>query len=209
MFFPDRKFECVKFRTGGKLLASITPQQRDPAVICRSDHQNDQRRLRTTIFSKIADAPGIDIGENGIRLIGAVFCSDEVNLNDLTLPYSLVLDDGVFRYGIRAERFSTRGNFSVEDSFVFDNLFLRHAKIEGSLFARRSFILHLSLIDSRSGRHQSWKTVCCMARWYFERFTGRGDVRFRSCGSPDLADSAEHHSRASRFGRQPRRAVPT
>ncbi len=185
VFFPDRKFECVKFRTGGKLLASITPQQRDPAVICRSDHQNDQRRLRTTIFSKIATHPGIDIGENGIRLIGAVFCSDEVNLNDLTLPYSLVLDHGVFRYGIRAERFSTRGNFSVEDSFVFDNLFLRHAKIEGSLFARRSFILHLSLIDTEVGRTYLEDSLL-HGTVYFERFTGRGDVRFRNAAFPTL-----------------------
>ena len=120
VFFPDKKFECAPFRSGSRLLAAITPQQRDPLVICRQEHAADQRRLRLKTIFKIAEHPKIKVGVNGIRLIGAVFCSDEVNLNSLNLSYSLVLDHGVFRYGIRADGFSTRGNFSVDDSFVFD-----------------------------------------------------------------------------------------
>jgi hypothetical protein len=186
VFFPDKKFECVPRRSGGRLLAAITPQQRDPLVICGSEHAKDQRRLRLKTIIKLAKQQAIKIGADGIRLIGAVFCSEEVNLNDLVLPYSLVLDHGVFRYGIRAVGFSTRDNFSVDDSYVFGNLRLRNAKIEGSLSARRSFIVKARIIDTEVGGQTILEDSLFHGVVTLEHFVTKGAVRFKNAAFPAL-----------------------
>ncbi len=176
---PDQDPQCVEARTGGKLLDDVTPEQRDPRVVCRSEHRGDRRRLPSDIIRELAD-PKHRIAPTGIRLIGAVFCSDEVNLSDLTLPYSLVLDRAMFRFGVRGQNFRTRGNFSLDGSYVFDNLALSGSKIEGSLFARRGYFENVGLVETEVRGSIYFDDSLLEDFVLFDRVTVAGEIRFRN-----------------------------
>jgi len=174
---PDQDPQCVAARSGGKLLDDITPEQRDPKIVCRSEHAGDRRRLPSDIIRQLAD-PKHRIAPTGIRLIGAVFCGDEVNLTDLNLPYSLVLDRSMFRFGVRGQNFRTRGNFSLDGSYVFDNLALSGSKIDGSLFARGGYFENVELVETDVRGSIYFDHSLLERTSVFDRVTTVGDLSF-------------------------------
>jgi hypothetical protein len=166
---------CAEHHTGSALVGG-TIAALDPAEFCSSRHATDPRRLPSETIKRIAEQKETPLAPTGIRIIGAVFCRDEVNLSDLDLPYPLVLDRGLFRFGIRAQNFRTRGNFSVEDSLVFDNLTLSGSHIAGSVYGRRSFIRDLKLLDTevRGSAHLNGSLL--IGSTVFDRLTLLGDL---------------------------------
>jgi hypothetical protein len=85
------------------------------------------------------------IKESGIRIIGAAFCSSEIDLSDIDIPYSIVLDYSLFKFGLRVKNFKTAGNFSIDYSVVFANFVLYDAEIGQDLYATYAFIRYLTL----------------------------------------------------------------
>jgi hypothetical protein len=131
------------------------------------DNSSDMRRMRTQtikdVISYFADpgrstdaASGLSgkpaIQSAGIRISGSIFCFDELDLGDQSLPYPLELDHSVFRFGIIARGLQISGDLSIENSFIFDNLTLSNNKIGGKLYIRNSFIERLTLMDSAIGQ---------------------------------------------------------
>lgn len=150
---------CADKTAGEKLQPKLTVAQLDPEILCAGD---DKRRMPNGIIRKIADRirtttpdEGLSgaIHKNGIRIIGAAFCQDEVNLSDLTLLHPLVLDNAIFRFGIRARSLNIGGNLSLDGSYVYDNLDISNSKIGGTIFGRRAFIQKLSISDSEVSGH--------------------------------------------------------
>jgi hypothetical protein len=87
------------------------------------------------------------IDPQGIRLMGAIFC-ETVDLIGLELQYSLVLDRSIFLHGIQGRSFRTHGDFSVEDSLIFGELYLARVHIDGSIFANGSLMNTMRLLDA-------------------------------------------------------------
>jgi hypothetical protein len=166
---------CAEYRTGSALVGGTTGAL-DPTEFCSSPHAADPRRLPSEIIKQIAEQKETPLAPTGIRIIGAVFCSDEVNLSDLNLPYPLVLDRGLFRFGIKGQNLHIRGNFSVEDSLVFDNLALANSHIDGSMYGRRSFIRDLKLLDTEVRGSIQLNSSLLIASTVFDRLTLLGDL---------------------------------
>jgi hypothetical protein len=145
----EDKWLCAE-RYKGAALIGDTIVSIDPTKICASDGK-DQRRLPSDIIKKISEKK--DSGETqarlpaGIRILGAVFC-EAVDLSDLTLPYSLVLDHGLFKSGIRGQNLSLHGDFSVDSGLIFNGLELTRSHILGSVYGRGSLIQRLLLFDT-------------------------------------------------------------
>jgi hypothetical protein len=118
----------------------------------------------------------IRIAPTGIRLIGAIFCGDEMDLSDLNLSYPLVLDHALFRFGVRGDNFRTRGNFSLDGSYVFDNLALNASRIGGSLFARGGYFENVGLSETevRGSIHFDHSLLDRTA--LFDRVSAAGDI---------------------------------
>jgi hypothetical protein len=196
---------CAEYRTGSKLVTdNLQATTLDPKTICRPD-QNDQRKLRSSIVSEVAKTvlnQGSHIGSRGIRIIGAIFCSNEVDLSNTNLPYPLILDYGVFTFGIRAQNLHVGGNFSVDGSLIFDNLALDNSQIDGSIYGRRSFIQNLHLVDTEVRGSANFNASILFASTSFDRFTLHGDLdldesalsylivrRSKIAGQLDLSDT--------------------
>jgi hypothetical protein len=191
---PDEGPSCAAFRTGARLLDDITPAQRDPAVVCRRDHTGDRRHLPSSIVRQLADlsqpsdtteikkmaeskpSKPIRIAPTGIRLIGAIFCGDEMDLSDLNLSYPLVLDLALFRFGVRGENFRTRGNFSLDGSYVFDNLALNGSRIGGSLFARGGYFENVGLSETEVRGSIYFDHSLLDRTALFDRVSAAGDI---------------------------------
>jgi hypothetical protein len=77
-------------------------------VVCSSANADDRRRLSGDAVKQLAAQKQISISPSGIRVFGAIFCDDELDLIGLNLPYSLVLGNSVFKYGIDAHNFHTQ-----------------------------------------------------------------------------------------------------
>jgi hypothetical protein len=111
----------------------------------------DYRRMDSSLVKDIVDKKDPRVKASGIRIIGAAFCGSEVDLSDIEVPYSIVLDFGLFKYGLRAQNLKTDANFSIDNSVVFDNFVLYGARIGQNLYATRAFIRYLSLQASQVG----------------------------------------------------------
>jgi hypothetical protein len=120
------------------------------------------------------------IAATGIRLIGAIFCEDEVNLTDLDLPYPLVLDHALFRSGIRGQNFHTRGDLSLEGSFVFRNLALSRSKIEGSLLAQHGFLENVGLVETEARGGVYFDNSLLEGKSILDSVTTAGDISFHN-----------------------------
>jgi hypothetical protein len=161
VLYPD-KWSCTDLADGASQLLGL-----DPILFDRNACTNptDMRRMPTGILqalkifydpsfksddpklkAKDSDAP--EIRKNGIRVIGGLFCQDELNLNDFELPVSLVLDRGVFRYGVRATKMKIAGNLSFDRAYIYDNLAISDSTINGTLFGNGSFIQQTRIIDT-------------------------------------------------------------
>jgi hypothetical protein len=144
----QRSVKCASYKKGIDVLNSYTPEMPmnvDFADAC-SHKEDDWRALPSNAIKLLAKQP-LRIDPQGIRLVGAIFC-DAVDLIGLELPYSLVLDRSVFQDGIQGRSFRTHGDFSIDSSLIFGELFLARAHVDGSIFASSSLINKMRLLDS-------------------------------------------------------------
>jgi hypothetical protein len=128
---------------------------------------------------QLAAQKQISISPSGIRVFGAIFCDDELDLIGLNLPYSLVLGNSVFKYGIDAHNFHTSNDFTIDNSAIFDNLTLSRARIDGAVFARRSFIRNLNVTDSDVRSSIIITDTLLYETAQFDRVKISGDLNFR------------------------------
>jgi hypothetical protein len=144
----QKSVKCVPYQKGIDVLNNDTPEMPmkvDFADAC-GHTEEDWRTLPGNAIKLLAKQP-LRIDPQGIRLVGAIFC-DTVDLIGLELPYSLVLDRSVFQHGIQGRSFRTHGDFSLDGSLVFDELFLARAHVDGSVFASSSLINRMRLLDT-------------------------------------------------------------
>lgn len=150
---------CTDKAPGERVRPTLTADQLDPEIFCAGD---DRRRMPTGVIHKLVELvktttpeEGLSaaVYKNGIRIIGAAFCQDEVNLSDLTLLHPLVLDNAIFRFGIRARGLNIGGNLSLDGSYIYDNLDISTSKIGGTIFGRQAFIQKISLSDIEVNGH--------------------------------------------------------
>jgi hypothetical protein len=141
---------CVGYREGLTLLADHLPGAPTGFVASRdcpsgksSPQSFDARRLGADAIVKLLKPP-ITIGTHGIRILNAIFC-DRVNLVGLDLPFSIVIDKSIFNAGIEIRNLRTKGDLSIDGSFLFEQFRMVRSHVEGSLFGDGTFIAGLSL----------------------------------------------------------------
>jgi hypothetical protein len=156
------KWTCTDRSDGAKQLSDLDPMLFDREACT---NPGDMRRLPTGILQalkkyydpsfkptdpnlKADDGDVAAIRKYGIRVIGGLFCQDEVNLNDFELPVPLVLDRGVFRYGVRATKMKIAGNLSFARAYIYDNFAISNSTINGTMFGNGSFIQQIRIIDT-------------------------------------------------------------
>ena len=155
VLYPD-KWLCMDRADGERQLAGLGAEDFD---LTACDNTKDLRRMPTGVLQKLKDKVksnssnqtpyAREIRNNGIRLIGGLFCQDEVDLSSFRLDAPLVLDRGVFKFGVRATKeLAIAGNLSFAHAYVYDNLALTDAKINGTLFGNDSFIERTQLIGT-------------------------------------------------------------
>jgi len=186
----------------------------DVAVSVNCKDPADRRRLPGDAIKQIAAQTRAAGG--GIRIFGAVFCRDELDLRDLELSYSLVLAQSYFRWGITAQNFRTHGDFIADDSLILDNFTLTGAHIDGSLLGRRSFIQDLNISDSEIHGSIILADSLLHGSAQFDRVRLTGDLSIRNAalsffvaqhatigGVLDLSDSearCAYHLKKSQIG---------
>ena len=138
-------------------------------------HDGDRRALSGDTIKRIVAQANDSIGPMGIRLIGGVYC-DQVDLAGLDLKYSLILDKAVFRRGITARNLRVKGDFSIDDSLVFNTLTLNRARVDGSFYHEQGFIEREIVTDTKveGTWHQSGTVIFSSAR--FQHLTASGDL---------------------------------
>src|SRR4051812_30264550 len=91
------------------------------AEVCANPQ--DRRQLPADIIKRLAEkTDGKDAYKpSGIRILGAVFCT-QLDLVGLDLSSGLTLDRALFAKGINARWFRTRGDLSLDQSIILQNL---------------------------------------------------------------------------------------
>jgi hypothetical protein len=118
---------------------------------CGGQGAVDYRRMDSNLVKDIVGTKDLHLKASGIRIIGAAFCESEVDLSDIEVPYSIVLDFSLFKFGLRAQNLKIDGSFSIDNSVVFDNFVLYGAKIGQNLYATQAFIRYITLQASQVG----------------------------------------------------------
>jgi hypothetical protein len=139
---------CKPYREGTEFLVQNhpeTPFNFDLNQACAN--LDDQRHLPPDIIKKIVSQKETSVAPSGIRIIGAVFCKS-LDLVGLEIPYSLVIDRSIFAKGISARSFRTKADLSIDDGLVLGSLWLVRAQIDGTVFASRSFIAKMHVLES-------------------------------------------------------------
>jgi hypothetical protein len=148
VMLPD-KVECKGYQRGADFLEEQSPDMPlnvDSAAACSADSK-DVRALSGDIIKVVAKKSPATIDQKGIRIIGAIFC-EPLDLVGLELPYSLALDRSLFLRGIQGRSFRTRGDFSVDESVIFGELYLARAHVDGTVFASKSLISKVRVLDA-------------------------------------------------------------
>jgi hypothetical protein len=148
VMLPD-KVECKGYQAGADFLDERSPNMPlnvDSAAACNEDSK-DWRALNGDTIKAIARKSPVAIDQKGIRIIGAIFC-EPLDLIGLELPYSLALDKSIFLKGIQGRSFRTRGDFSVDGSVIFGELYLARAHVDGTVFATQSLINKVRVLDA-------------------------------------------------------------
>jgi hypothetical protein len=124
---PDQ-WTCTDISDGEKLLNDLAPEKFDPATVCGTD---DKRLMPTGVLHQIKKMLDINLNSPtvhtrtiqkiGIRIIGGVYCQDEVNLSDFSLAVPLDLDRSGLKFGFRARNLTIGGNLSFASSYIYDN----------------------------------------------------------------------------------------
>ena len=86
----------------------------------------------------------------GIRLVGAYF-DGTVNLENVTTDKNLVLDQSIFKNGLRLTNFKGERNLSLDGSNVRGRIYLQRASIGGTLFMDEGVYDLLDAADARFG----------------------------------------------------------
>lgn len=150
---------CTETSDGEKLLGDLTPDKFDPDQVCKPDNtKKDLRIMPTGVLHRIKEILDENlkspteytrtIQKIGIRIIGGVYCKDEVNLSDFTLAAPLDLDRSVLKFGFRARNMNIGGNLSFAGSYIYENFDISNAKIGGTLFGRGAFIYQVRITDT-------------------------------------------------------------
>ena len=141
---------CVGYREGLRLLSDHEPgaptgfvANRDCPNSQSSPPPFDARRVAADAIAQLLKPP-TKIGTHGIRILNAIFCN-RLNLVGLDLPFSIVIDKSIFNAGIEIRNLRTKGDLSIDGSFLFDQFRMVRSHIEGSLFGDGTFIAGLSL----------------------------------------------------------------
>jgi hypothetical protein len=146
---------CQPYHAGINILHSQNrdmPLGTDAEQVC-DDSQgrpNDWRRLPGNAIKLIAAKQGPPIDTRGIRVFGAVFC-EQLDLTGLDLAYSLVMDRSLFRKGIEARNFHTRGDLSFDGSLALGTVTLARSHVDGSIYGSNATIAGLQILDSVIG----------------------------------------------------------
>jgi hypothetical protein len=142
---------CQSYRTGSRKLPADMPFKEDVKTICDPNNKNaaldDFRVLPGNVVKMIAERQS---SRYGIRILGAIFC-DRLDLVGLELPYALVTDYSIFRWGIDARNFRTHGDLSFDNSLILDELRVTRSRIDGTIFASNAFINEVEILDSKIG----------------------------------------------------------
>jgi hypothetical protein len=149
--------DCVARQMGGAIAAraGMPLVERDWSgdwdSVCRD--ANDSRRLPSNIVKRIAAQKEVTIAPSGIRIVGAVFCGGPqaaaLDLVGLDLNYSLVIDRSVINGFLDARNMRIKGDFSFENTVIVENLRLNRARVEGSVYANKSFMDALFVNDTQ------------------------------------------------------------
>jgi hypothetical protein len=171
---------CKPYREGSDYLDREnlqTPFDIEPAKVCKDPA--DRRRLNADAIKRIALKEDTHaVAPSGIRIIGAIFC-DQLDLVGLELRYSLVLDRSLFKSGINARNFRTKGDFSIDDSVVLKVLWLVRARIDGTVFASSTFIQNLHALESEVQRSLLFRNSVLFGIVEFDNLTVSGELSVR------------------------------
>jgi hypothetical protein len=142
---------CEEYRKGVSYLRDNNiqaPFDINVEDVCKNEGQEDWRRLPANVVKRLVAPKAAPLDPSGIRIIGGIFCQ-KLDLVGLDLPYSLVLDRSLFKLGIDARNFRTRGDLAVDQSFVLNEFRLTRGRVEGTVFGNGSFIERLAVLDSK------------------------------------------------------------
>lgn len=168
---------CVPQRTGAAIAekAGMPLGERDWDKICATGHDADAdpRRLGRDAVKRLARDVGTT--SSGIRIVGALFC-DGLDLADLDLPATLVLDRSVFEGPVDARNLRLAGDLGLEHVVVFDTVRLAHARIEGSVRAGGSFVRRLRVHDTQVAGSWQQKAAVVLLDADLVRLAVAGDL---------------------------------
>jgi hypothetical protein len=216
VMLPD-KVECKGYQDGRKFLdkeSANMPLNIDSDGACKQD-SNDWRALKGDTIKVVVKRSPASIDQKGIRIIGAIYC-EALDLIGLELPYSLALDKSIFRDGILGRSFRTRGDFSVDDSVIFGELYLARAHVDGTVFANKSFINKVRVLDAEVRGSLLFRDSLILELAAFDTVSLSGELSMRRALFPylliqfskiggvlDLTDSqarCSYHLRKSEVG---------
>jgi hypothetical protein len=105
--------KCEKTNDGDDASSAAQSSIADWLSPAACSERADRRILPSALIKELADKRyNAQIKQQtGIRILGAAFCSEEVALNDLDLPYPLVLDYGFFPHGLASNNFKDHWSF--------------------------------------------------------------------------------------------------
>jgi hypothetical protein len=115
--------------------------------------KNDPRRLPANVIKRIVANKEAQIAPSGIRIIGAVFCGSPhgaaLDLAGLDLAYSLVIDRSVVNGYLDARNLRIKGDLSFDEAVILESVRLNRARVEGSVYGKRSFMEQLFVSDTQ------------------------------------------------------------
>jgi hypothetical protein len=144
--------ECKDPGKGAQFLEETNPGMpldTDADKACSQDEPNDQRKLSGDAIKRIVSLIKPSDVPRGIRIIGAVFCEQQLDLIGLDLPYSLVIDRSLFAKGLEARNFRTKGDFSFDGSLALERVLITRAHIDGSIYGQDAYFKQLRVLDSQ------------------------------------------------------------
>jgi hypothetical protein len=141
--------KCEEYRKGEDLLPVDTPMNLNAEDVCKelADKPKDLRKLSENAIKQIVRLATTSVDPRGIRILGAIFCK-RLDLAGLDLPYSLVLDQSLFKDGFEARNFHTRGDLSFDRSLALGRVAIMRSRIDGTVFGRWANIKELHILDS-------------------------------------------------------------
>jgi hypothetical protein len=184
----EDKVECARYLDGKNVLAEKSPTMPltiDHASVCKN-RLRDWRVLRGDTIKVLARQASVTpIDSKGIRIFGAVFC-EALDLVGLELSYSLVLEKSIFVDGIEGRSFRTRGDLSLDQGLIFGELYLPRAHIDGTVFANKSLISKLRVLDAEVHGSLLFRQTLILELAAFDTVSLSGELSMRGASFPYL-----------------------